>query len=150
MNPGYLKTVLPGLLFTNCGDVCGAEGTPIAAWCHPDTLCWEGHGNGKPLGWGSLSHWDEDEEAQAWAAACCALAEGHELGFTMQRPAAQPAQHILCVEGGVAGSPQGLLGLCLSQPIAQGASRLFLGFMFVSVDGSRSQTSKSQVQIHGR
>lgn len=87
---------------------------PPAAWCHQATLCQEEYGNGKLLGWGSLSHWDGDEEAQALAAACCVLAEGQELGFTMQRPAAQPAQHVLCMEGG-------LLGLCLPQPIVQGA-----------------------------
>lgn len=92
----------------------GQKALPLAAWYHQATLCQEGYRNGKLLGWGSLSHWDEDEEAQALAAACYALGEGQELGFTMQWPAAQPAQHILCME-------RGLLGLCLPQPIAQGA-----------------------------
>ena len=123
----------------------GWKALPPAVWCHPATLCLEGCGNGKLLDWGSLSHWDEDEEAQAWAAACCLLAEGHELGFTMQWPAAQPAQHILCMEGGVAGSPQGLLGRCLSQPIAQGAGCTWVLCLYLlMVPGHRPLGPKSR------
>lgn len=81
--------------------------------------------------------------------ACCVLAVGQELGFTaaVVHKSASPTHPVYGT--GVAGSPQGLGGLCLSQSTSQEAGCSWgLCLYLLMVPGRRPLGTKSR--IHGR